>query len=79
MKPILQGQGEERDGQYSWGLAPDFSCPRAIPENMKSGFVGLASGAKRVHMLAPMGKEGFSGQAVSEGLPKEDLDFFGAR
>ena len=46
---------------------------------MKSGFVGLASGAKRVHVLAPMGKEGFSGQAVSEGLPKEDLDFFGAR
>ena len=66
MKPILQGEGEERDGQYSWGLAPDFSCPRAIPENMKS-------------MLAPMSKERFSGQAISEGLPKEDLDFFRAR
>ena len=79
MKPILQRQSEERYGQYSWGLAPDFSCPRAIPENVKSGFMGLATGAKRVHMLAPMGKERFSGQAISEGLPKEDLDFFGAR
>ena len=36
--------------------------------------MGLATGAKRVHMLAPMSKERFSGQA--ESLPKEDLDFF---
>ena len=78
MKPILQWQSEEGYGQYSWSLAPDFSCPRTVSENVKSGFGRLATKAKRVHILAPMSKESFSGKAVLQSLPKEDLNFFWA-
>ena len=78
MKPILQWQSEEGYGQYSWSLSLDFSYPRIVSKNVKSGFRRLATTEKRVHMLVPMGKESFSGKAVPQSLPEEDLNFFWA-